>query len=208
MMAGATTRSMARLTTGQVLRWIAATLPEACIVSSCGYPTRALQAESDRDANFYLVGSMGMASPIAYGIALARPNQRVVAIDGDGSLAMNLSALVLAEETGADVLHIILDNGVHDSTGGQRAGLPANITGIALASGYRRAVTVREVEDLDVVEGLARETGPRLVHAIVAPHGAAPGRRVQLTPPEILARIRNFLEPDDASIAAGRVENR
>jgi sulfopyruvate decarboxylase subunit beta len=182
------------LTSRIVLGWLLAALPDSCIVSTCGYVTRELYDVGDRPGNFYLVGSMGMAGPIAYGIAAVQSHRRLVAVDGDGSVVMNLGGLTLAAQTRADLVHVVLDNGMHESTGGQDTSLPADLTAVARAAGYQRAVSVESEADLAVLDDLERWHGPQFVHARVEPRNQAIGRRVQETPQELVTRFRKFLD--------------
>jgi phosphonopyruvate decarboxylase len=165
---------------------VLAAVPDALVVSTCGYITRDLHEVADRPENFYLVGSMGMAAPIGLGVALARPGRRVVVLDGDGSFAMNLGALPMVAGSGADVVHVVLDNGRHESTGGQRTSGVADPVGLALASGYRAAYRVTSVDE---IAGLDLSDAPVLVHAVCAPRDYAIGRRVTHTPAELVARF-------------------
>src|SRR5690606_25141592 len=87
-----------------------------------GYIGRESHAVADRPENFYMIGSMGLASAIGVGLALARPDRRVVVFDGDGNLLMGLGTLALvAAVAPANLVHVVLDNGVYGSTGGQRS---------------------------------------------------------------------------------------
>lgn len=180
------------LASGTVLRAVLDALPAACVVSTCGYPSREL-GTMDRPGNFYLLGSMGMAAPVAYGIAAARPDRVVVAVDGDGSIAMNPGCLGLAAETSAAVVHLVLDNGVHQSTGGQSTTLPADLAAMATAAGYRETVVLRTPDDLTALDTLGERELPLFVHAVVAPRDGAPGPRIDRTPQELVRRVRAFL---------------
>ncbi len=161
--------------------------PAALYVTTCGYITRDLYNIEDRDSNFYLVGSMGMAAPIGLGVALAQPHRRVVVFDGDGSFAMNLGCLPMIAEYQPDLLHVVLDNGAHESTGGQRTAALGDPTGFAHAAGYRATYTVDSVEEL---AGLDLSETPALVHVRCRARDHAAGRRVELTPQELVARFR------------------
>jgi thiamine pyrophosphate-dependent acetolactate synthase large subunit-like protein len=121
---------------------------DAPIVGGVGNSTFDLVA-CDRPQNFYMWNSMGMASSIALGLALARPDLRVVVLDGDGSVLMNLSTL--ATEITSDVrnlVHVIWDNGGWEITGGQPAGSPFGIDleGVARGCGFRRTATVSDLD--------------------------------------------------------------
>jgi thiamine pyrophosphate-dependent acetolactate synthase large subunit-like protein len=120
----------------------------APIIGSTGNAAFDL-AETERPGNFYLWNSMGMASSIGLGLALARPDKRVVILDGDGSLLMNLSALPTAHMAGANnLVHVVWDNGGWDITGGQPAGsaFGIDLEAIARGSGLEATATVDTVE--------------------------------------------------------------
>jgi phosphonopyruvate decarboxylase len=161
------------------------------IVSTCGYPSRDLQAIGDRREHFYLVGSMGMAAPVALGVALAHPDRRIVAVDGDGSVAMNLGCLPMVAASGAQLVHVVLDNGLHESTGGQATVRPLDLPALALAAGYRSA---RTVDSLDELAALTFDATPALVHIPCAPRTEAIGARIRLTPAQLVARAREALD--------------
>jgi thiamine pyrophosphate-dependent acetolactate synthase large subunit-like protein len=89
------------------------------VIATTGYIARELFAVRDRAENFYMCGSMGMALPIALGVAL-NTERRVICLDGDGSALMALGALVVERHMKrANLVHYILDNGAYASTGGQ-----------------------------------------------------------------------------------------
>src|SRR6185295_9699449 len=97
------------------------------IVGGVGNSTFDLVA-CDRPNNFYMWNSMGMASSIALGLAIARPDLRVVVLDGDGSILMNLGSLATEVTCGVtNLVHVIWDNGGWEITGGQPAGSPFGI---------------------------------------------------------------------------------
>jgi thiamine pyrophosphate-dependent acetolactate synthase large subunit-like protein len=118
------------------------------IVGGVGNSTFDLVA-CDRPAHFYMWNSMGMASSIALGIALARPDLRVVVLDGDGSLLMNLSSLATEMTSGvSNLVHVIWDNGGWEITGGQPVGSPFGVDLEAVARGCGFSHTATE-DDLD-----------------------------------------------------------
>ncbi|MFE0461437.1 thiamine pyrophosphate-dependent enzyme [Kitasatospora sp. NPDC058965] len=165
--------------------------PQALCVSTNGYITRDLYNLADRPENFYLVGSMGMAAPVGLGVAVARPGRRVLVLDGDGSFAMNPGVLPMIAEQAPDLVHVVLDNGAHESTGGQRPVAVADTCGLALAAGYRAAYRVRTAEQL---RDLVVEATPALVHVACAPRTGPAGRRVELTPHQLVDRFRTALD--------------
>src|SRR6202165_3524275 len=103
----------------------------------------------DRPANFYMWNSMGMASSIGLGLALARPDLRVIVLDGDGSILMNLGSLATERSSRADnLVHVVWDNGGWEITGGQPAGSPfgVDLEAVARGCGFARAATVTDLE--------------------------------------------------------------
>ena len=162
--------------------------PASLYISTCGFITRDLYNIADRPENFYLVGSMGMAAPVGLGVALARPERHVVVLDGDGSFAMNLGVLPMIAEQRPNLVHVVLDNGAHESTGGQRPVAVADPAGLAVAAGYRAAATVDSTQGL--LEARCAPDGPTLIHVRCEQRGKAAGKRVELTPQQLVARFR------------------
>ena len=138
---------------------------DAAIVASLGHPAYDLFAAGDRPRNFYTWGSMGLASSIGLGLALAKPDVRVIVLDGDGSLLMNLGSLAtigLLQPSNLTV--IVMDNEEYGTTGGQ-ATPPA--TGAALAAAARamriHAVTARNEDELRASFDKLRTSGSVIV---------------------------------------------
>jgi thiamine pyrophosphate-dependent acetolactate synthase large subunit-like protein len=112
----------------------------------------------DRPRNFYMWNSMGMASSIGLGVAIARPDLRVVVLDGDGSILMNLGSLATEIGSGArNLVHVIWDNGGWEITGGQPAGSPfgVDLEAVARGCGFRRTATVADLDGFREVFGEA-----------------------------------------------------
>ncbi|WP_103383310.1 thiamine pyrophosphate-dependent enzyme [Pseudonocardia dioxanivorans] len=131
------------------------------------------------DRNFDVVGCMGSAASIGLGLALARPADRVLVIDGDGSLLMQLASLVsVAEQRPRNLYHVVFENGIYETSGGQPVpghGL-ADLVGVATASGYRHAVRFHTAAELGTaVEQTLRLEGPVLVSLRISGPGVAPG---------------------------------
>lgn len=104
----------------EAIRQIAAGWTDELVVATTGMTSRELYVVRDRLENFYMCGSMGCALPIGLGLALARPDRKVVVLDGDGAALMSLGSLALARHLRLPNLeHIILDNGTYASTGDQ-----------------------------------------------------------------------------------------
>ena len=114
------------------------------VVASLGLPSFDLAA-FDRPLNFYVGNSMGLAASIAQGLAMARPDLRVVLLDGDGALLMNLGCLATASMASIEnLVHVVWDNAGWEITGGQPAGsaFGVQLETIALGSGFQQAVAV------------------------------------------------------------------
>jgi thiamine pyrophosphate-dependent acetolactate synthase large subunit-like protein len=172
-------------------------LSGAVRICSNGYMSRAAYGAGDDDASFYMIGSMGLASSIGLGIARARPASRVVVLDGDGNVLMNMGTLAtIAAAAPANLLHVCFDNGVHASTGAQptisrQVGLDA----MARAAGYAWVDRVATPEGLRAVAPrVASNAGPGflLVRTELGPSGP-PGPRIPFTPVEMTARMRRAL---------------
>ena len=108
------------------------------IVSANGYISRDLFQTCDTSSNFYMIGSMGLASSIALGVALKKPKKRVFVFDGDGNILMNLGSLAtIGRISPRNLIHIVFDNSIHESTGGQPTHSSViNIEKIAQSCGY------------------------------------------------------------------------
>ena len=114
------------------------------IVANIGYPSRELYASADRPGNFYMLGSMGLASSIGLGLAVCQ-QRPVCAIDGDGSVLMNLGALAtIAHEAPAHFTLVIVDNRAYGSTGNQptHTARGTDLAGIARSAGNAAVVRV------------------------------------------------------------------
>lgn len=174
------------LTFDTVMGTILAEYPESPIVSTCGYTSRALFNLEDRPGNFYLVGAMGAAASIAIGIDIATSVGPVVAVDGDGSALMNLSVFPLVGSVGRNIIHVVLDNESHESTGGQRTVGTVDFAAIARACGYRSIALIDTEEDLATLHGLRRY--PAFVHCKISKRTQQIGPRISLAPQQLVAR--------------------
>ncbi len=141
------------------------------IIASLGHPAYDLFAAGDRAANFYTWGSMGLASSIGLGLAMAQPGRRVFVVDGDGSLLMNLGSLAtIGWERPPNLVLVVWDNESYATTGGQDTATRhgADLSGAARALGIERAVTVRAPSELvEAVTSSLSEPGPWVIVAKV-----------------------------------------
>jgi phosphonopyruvate decarboxylase len=196
---------------GALERLLAEVPESAAVVSTVGKTSRELYTLADREQHFYLVGAMGSAATVGLGVALHTPRP-VVVVDGDGALLMRLGSLpVIACHAPPGLVHIVLDNGVHDSTGGQRTLSPAvDLPAVAAACGYAQVHSCHSLDDLAVaLDAALAGPGPALVHLPIQP-GSMPGLgRPTVTPAEVARRFRSFARspyapspPGPASLAA------
>jgi thiamine pyrophosphate-dependent acetolactate synthase large subunit-like protein len=155
----------------QATRRLIAALDAEPVIASLGHPAYDLFAAGDRLANFYTWGSMGLASSIGLGLAMARPDLRVFVLDGDGSLLMNLGSLATIGWIRPDRLVVIVwDNELYGTTGGQDTATAhgADLAAAALAMGLM-SVTVHDEAAFDAAIIRSRtEPGPWVIVAKVA----------------------------------------
>ncbi len=144
---------------------------KAPVIASLGHPAYDLFAASDRPANFYTWGSMGLASSIGLGLAMAKPELPVYVLDGDGSLLMNLGSLATIGWVRPErLVLIVLDNQEYATTGGQDTATKygADLDAAARAMGVPQTTTVRTTAELSsVLARASREPGPWTVVAKV-----------------------------------------
>ena len=180
-----------------VLERILAVVPEAAaIIATTGKCGRELFTLADRPQHFYQVGSMGGASALGLGVAL-NVRRPVVVLDGDGAALMKLGNLAtIGAHAPNNLVHVILDNGVHDSTGGQATvSATVDFAGVAIACGYARAVTCDDLTGLErAMHAALAEPGPHLVHVRIAPGSIDKLGRPTVTPTEVATRFHNFLQ--------------
>ncbi|MCR8660539.1 phosphonopyruvate decarboxylase [Paenibacillus endoradicis] len=125
-------------------------IENSILVATTGFTGRELYAIDDLDNQFYMVGSMGCASSFSLGLALARPDQRVICIDGDGALMMRMGSLTTNAYYGpSNLLHILLDNHAHESTGRQfTVASVVDFAQVAHHSGYRYTTYIEQEQQL------------------------------------------------------------
>ena len=167
-------------------------LTDELLVVCNGFPSREAYALRDRPENFYMIGSMGLAPAIGLGVALARPDRRIVIFDGDGNVLMSLGTLAtVGAVKPKNFLHIVFDNEVYGSTGNQPTyAQSVRLEQVAKAAGYRRVERVRELEDLLYeAKTMLQEDGPSFLLVKVSEMADDVGR-VALEPPVITARFR------------------
>jgi sulfopyruvate decarboxylase beta subunit len=186
-------RQRAQLTRYEVLRLIASYLDRKVVVSNLGWPSKELYAIKHQPSNFYMLGSMGMVTPIGLGIALTS-SKEIIVIDGDGSLLMNPGSLATAAFAAPRNLTIIaIDNGAYGSTGNQPtlAGTCVDLEHVAQGFGIKNTVKVASEEQIVEVMKKPR-SGLTFIHVL-----AIPGNRdvpnIPLHHLDIKKQVQEFL---------------
>ncbi|MGO4302067.1 phosphonopyruvate decarboxylase [Cupriavidus sp. RAF12] len=173
------------------------------VLASTGFCGRELYALDDRPNQLYMVGSMGCLTPFALGLALARPDLKVVAIDGDGAALMRMGVFATLGAYGpANLTHILLDNNAHDSTGGQ-ATVSHNVSfaSVAAACGYASAIEGDNLDMLDTVLAsvATAASGPNFV-CLQTRAGTPDGLpRPTVTPVEVKTRLARLIGADQGA---------
>jgi len=174
-----------------------ATRDDVVVIACNGHISRTLYASGDRPTHFYMIGSMGVAPSIALGIVLAQPDRRVAVFDGDGNVLMGLGSLAqVGVRQPRGFTHFCFDNNRHASTGGQRTiSDRVDLAAVAASAGYGWTRRTDRLEDVTRLAGEALEhEGPSFLLMEVEPGGLPAGTaRVDLTPPQMTARLRSVL---------------
>ena len=172
------------------------------VVSTTGMASRELFEIRERNGqghekDFLTVGSMGHASHIGLGIALEKNNRNVYVIDGDGAFIMHMGgAAIIGSEKPENFKHIVINNGAHDSVGGQETcGHNINMPQIALACGYKWAKTVDSEEELaDTIEEFKTISGPGFLEIRVKKGARKDLGRPTVAPIENKENFMKFLQ--------------
>jgi phosphonopyruvate decarboxylase len=198
---GAVDRTMP--TRAEVLQQILPRITGLTVVSTTGFTSRDLFALGDADSYFYMQGSMGHALAFGLGAAMHHPTRdRVLVLDGDGAALMHLGSMsAVGAAAPANLVHLVFDNRVYESTGCQSStSQTTDFAAVALACGYATASTCRTSKETDAALKVALERpGPHFIVTVVAPNrDAAPPPRATsaVSAPEIFARFAKSLNGD------------
>jgi sulfopyruvate decarboxylase subunit beta len=171
---------------------VMAELDDQPVVNANGFIGREAFNARDREANFYMIGSMGLASSMGLGVALAQPNKKTVILDGDGNVLMAMGTLaMIAAAAPKNLVHVTIDNGVYESTGNQKT-LSGSIElqKIAESAGYKNSLAVTELDELKKAFRRALDSdGPSFILVKVEPNFDHNTGRVTHTPEEIKRRF-------------------
>jgi thiamine pyrophosphate-dependent acetolactate synthase large subunit-like protein len=162
------------------------------VIHANGFICRESFGIADRLQNFYMIGSMGLASAIGVGLALARPAGPVVVFDGDGNLLMNLGIVAtVGSRRPANLVHVVFDNEVYGSTGDQASpSREVRLDRLAAAAGYRAVTAVTGADEVgDALRRALTGHGPHFVLVKVTPE-VAEAPRIPHSPHAIRDRFR------------------
>jgi thiamine pyrophosphate-dependent acetolactate synthase large subunit-like protein len=141
---------------------------EEAVIGGIGNANFDLWVSGRRPQNYYMLGSMGLAIPIAFGVALAQPNRHVVALEGDGSLLMQLGCLsTVAMQAPKNLTMVVWDNGMYQITGGQptASAATADLVAIARACGIANSAWAADEDEFDRLIAAALQGGPTFIAA-------------------------------------------
>lgn len=174
----------------EAIKRITELIDNEILVCNIGAPSRELFNIKDRDRNFYMLGSMGLASSIALGIAIAKPDRNVWCIEGDGALLMNLGSLsTIANNQPDNFTLIVIDNGAYGSTGNQKTytSQKTKLETIAEGAGFVSITVINNEDDIiPVLKNLGK--GCHFMKINTLP-GNAQVENIQFNPEEIKERF-------------------
>ncbi len=166
------------------------------IITTTGFTGRELYEIEDRENQFYMVGSMGCALPLGFGIAITKPKVKLYVLDGDGALLMRTGTMATVGARKPDnLIHILLDNEVYDSTGGQdTASGRVSFSVIAKGFGYRFASSSDSLEEFeDSLKLASSQQGPAFIHFKIKKGISGKLGRPVITPVQVKERLIQYL---------------
>jgi len=188
-------QSCLKMYRSDAVRVVMEQIEDELIVSNIGDPSKEVYHTRDRARNFYMLGSFGLVSSISLGLALSQ-EEKVVCIDGDGSLLTNLGSLAtIANQEPDNLILIALDNGCYGSTGNQKtyaSGL-TDLEGVAKSCGFKRTHKVRDQFELsNVLNTCLKNSGLCFIHVIIEPN-ISKSNNILLDPVTIKNRFKKSL---------------
>ena len=157
----------------EAIQDIMKSIDEELVICNIGFPSRELYEIDDRSKNFYMIGSMGLASSIGLGLALSKPHEDVVVIDGDGSLLMNMGSMVtIFANNPSNLTWIVIDNGAYGSTGNQDTyAQEIDLVDVARSVGFKNSYYF---EDINLKDFIRSEDSSFIVYKTEAGNSKAP----------------------------------
>jgi len=164
------------------------------IISANGFISRDLFDTCDRNSNFYMIGSMGLASSIGLGVALKSTKKKIFVFDGDGNILMNLGSLItIGIIKPKNLVHVIFDNSSHESTGGQpTATNKIQLSKIAKSANYKVFQVKTKNQLVRVLQKIKLIPGPIMI-IVKIEKGGVISKRINIEPSKIKNRFMNSL---------------
>jgi thiamine pyrophosphate-dependent acetolactate synthase large subunit-like protein len=165
------------------------------IISANGFISRDLFEICDKNSNFYMIGSMGLASSIGLGLALKNTKKKIFVFDGDGNILMNLGSLTTIGMTEPkNLVHVIFDNSSHESTGGQpTATNKIQLSKIAKSTNYKVFQVKTKNQLAKIFQKIKLIPGPIMIIVKIEKSRVA-SKRINIEPIKIKNRFMNSLK--------------
>ena len=179
----------------EVLKTLIPMISEELVVSNIGLPSQELHLLDDQPTNFYMLGTMGLSSSIGLGLALAQ-KKKVIAIDGDGSVLMNMNTLAtIGNRAPSNYTLLIIDNGSYGSTGDQRTFTDENtsLKDVALGAGCKKVIECSGEETLNELSKAIEDKNNSYVIISKINSGNVKIDPIPLNPITIRDRFRKFI---------------
>ena len=164
------------------------------IISANGFISRDLFEICDKNSNFYMIGSMGLASSIGLGLALKNTKKKIFVFDGDGNILMNICSLITIGMTKPkNLVHVIFDNSSHESTGGQpTATNKIQLSKIAKSANYKVFQVKTKNQLVKILQKIKLIPGPIMI-IVKIEKGGVISKRINIEPTKIKNRFMNSL---------------
>tara|TARA_B100000745_G_scaffold116131_1_gene74983 strand:- start:10412 stop:10963 length:552 start_codon:yes stop_codon:yes gene_type:complete len=178
----------------KAIQIIAKTINDQPIISANGFISRELFNTYEKKSNFYMLGSMGLASSIGLGVALRNPKKTIYVFDGDGNILMNMGSMTtIGTIKPKNLVHIIFDNSIHESTGGQPTNSKKIDLGkIAQCVNYKTFVAQDEKELEKIMKNIKFGKGPILLKIKISKTTKIE-KRISIEPTEIKSRFQKSI---------------
>jgi sulfopyruvate decarboxylase subunit beta len=179
----------------EAVELIAKEIGEQPIISANGFMSRDLYETNEKESNFYMIGSMGLASSIGLGVAIKNPGKKIHIFDGDGNILMNLGSLVtIGSLKPKNFVHIIFDNNSHESTGGQPTNAKSiELEKIAKIAKFKTYKISKKEQIKKIFSKIKKENGPICI-VVKIEKSSARSIRVDITPQNIKTRFMKSLK--------------
>ena len=179
----------------EAINIVAEKIGDQPIISANGFISRDLFEVCDKNSNFYMIGSMGLASSIGLGVALKNTKKKIFVFDGDGNILMNLGSLItIGTIKPKNLVHVVFDNGSHESTGGQPTATNKIQLGKIAKSANFKVFQVKTKKQLEkIFQKIKLIQGPIMV-IIKIEKGGIVSKRINIEPSKIKNRFMNSLK--------------